>query len=174
MEKLSDLVEIFRVESHKIVKDRNTGGICYLLAHCLNEYLLKLGYKSRKVTGNQALLKKGKRTRYVTYGTFEPDNFNSIGHYHTWCEIDINDITYIIDTSLAYNKSFLRRQGISLSKNIPNSLFSNFKSTYYYKYLEDKSLNHLSEETLAEIPEEFIRNIIAKTLQRARQYSLSL
>jgi hypothetical protein len=170
MKKLNDLVKVFRKETDNILKDSNTSGICYLLAHCLNDYFIKLGYESRKVSGKQALLRKSKNIKYVSYGNFNKRNYNTIGDYHSWCEIVIDEVSYVIDVSLGYNKSYMKRnKNISLSNQIPNFIVTATPNTFYYKFVEDDSLSYLSEDTLSVIDPMLINRLIETPLAMAKQ-----
>jgi hypothetical protein len=169
MEKLNKLIKVFISETHHLLKNNNTNGICYLLAHSLNEYLTELGYKSEKVTGKLALLKKGKKAKYLSYGNFSLKNYHTIGYYHSWCKIEINNTEYIIDTSLIYNKSFLKKNKISISNNIPDFVITTEPKNYDYKYIEDNSLSHLSELNLANVSTKLIQEMITTPLCKVKK-----
>jgi hypothetical protein len=169
MEKLNKLIKVFMTETQHLLKNNNTNGICYLLAHSLNEYLIELGYKSEKVTGKLALLKKGKKAKYLSYGNFSLKNYDTIGYYHSWCKIEINNTEYVIDTSLIYNKSYLKKNKISLSSNIPDFVITTKPKNYNYKYIEDNSLSHLSELNLAKVSPMQILEMITTPLCKAKE-----
>jgi len=71
--------------------------------------------------------------------------------YHTWCEALVNGTTYIVDPSLKYNKVYLKKhhpRKIKISNKIPDVLVSDKKETYLWKYIEDESLENISQSNL--------------------------
>ncbi|MCB0752929.1 MAG: hypothetical protein KDC52_15765, partial [Ignavibacteriae bacterium] len=90
-----------------------------------------------------------------------------IGNYHTWCEVVINNETYIIDPSLKYNKLALKQYfDIKVNNKIPNLVFSKKANTYIYKYIEDISLECQSMSFLKRISTCRINEIVTKTLEK--------
>ncbi len=140
-------------------------GICYLLGHCLNEIFLANNFNSRKVTGKLALLNKSGKNKYIQYGRFPKLKGQLEGNYHTWCEIEIEGVIYIADTSLKYNLDFLRTErSIKIDEKIPPLLFSNTKSNYFYKYVEDESKEVQSMEFLNKISDIYLEEIINEVI----------
>jgi hypothetical protein len=135
-------------------------GICYLTGFCANEVLQSLGFKSRKVTGKLALMNRNGK-KYFVYGKL---NGIQVGDYHTWCEVEHEGKTYIIDPSLKYNIKFLSLNKFELSKSIPSILVSDEKSTFNWKYIEDSNLERHSMSYLKTVHPDAIDAILKKCL----------
>ncbi|MCB0745870.1 MAG: hypothetical protein KDC90_00265 [Ignavibacteriae bacterium] len=162
VEKISlDLQEILEEIYYK-----SPAGGCYLIGHCLSEILNEYGLVSRKVTGKLALHIKNTNDKYAKYGIINLKG-HYIGNYHTWCEVVINNETYIIDPSLKYNKLALKQYfDIKVNNKIPNLVFSKKANTYIYKYIEDISLECQSMSFLKRISTCRINEIVTKTLEK--------
>ncbi|MFC1743407.1 SEC-C metal-binding domain-containing protein [Candidatus Riflebacteria bacterium] len=137
----------------------NLSGACYLFGHLLNKIYTSRGYKSRKVTGSLRLLmseKCEKRTcdiKYVLYGNRPSDQDYHCDRYkyHTWCEVKINNDTYIIDPSIKYNRKRLSRDSILIHEEIEDVITTANKISPFYKYEENSSLDRYSEWWLQEL-----------------------
>lgn len=143
-------------------------GTCYLSGHCLSIIFNRLGFRSRKVTGKLAILLKNGKSKYATYGRFKLKG-KQIGIYHTWCEVEVNGETFIVDPSLKANLKYSRKNlGVKIHSMVEkDTLVTKAFSTYYYKYLEDDSLEVHSNQSLETLTTEILINyIIEQTLER--------
>ncbi|MDA9343563.1 hypothetical protein N9R06_00515 [Algibacter sp.] len=145
-------------------------GTCYLSGHCLTMVFNQLGVKARKVSGKLAILKKNGKSKYVYYGR-APLKGQQIGVYHTWCEVTVNDIKYIVDTSLKANLNFIQTAfRIKIHPMVEKGIMiTEIPKTYYYKYFEDKSLEKESEKSLRTLAtNEQINRIINRTVNNVK------
>ena len=81
-------------------------GTCYLAGYCLAEYFNGIGIPAKSVTGELAIVDKN--GKYAVYGNMKIKKSTSVGYYHTWCEVLVNDKWFIVDPSMKYNKTFLK------------------------------------------------------------------
>jgi hypothetical protein len=147
-----------------------TVGTCYLTGHCLAEIFNRLGFESRKVTGRLALLMKNGKNKYATYGRFALKR-KDIGIFHTWCEVKINDKTFIVDPSLKANIRFTSKHfKIKFHPMVvSDTLVTDVFNTYYYKYCEDARLEKASNQSLNTLTtDETINYLINKTVGNIR------
>jgi hypothetical protein len=138
-------------------------GTCYLAGYCLSEYFKSIGYESRSVTGNLALIDKN--GRYYLYGNLNIPKSKRIGVYHTWCEIFINNEWYILDPTLKYNNVALKSLGAKLNSKIPDILFTKDKNSFAWKYIENENLAKESDQYL-EKASNTVKNGIIQALEK--------
>lgn len=146
---------------------KNLSGTCYLFGHCINEVLTRKSFVSRKVTGKLALLvDNSNKGKYAYFGSLNLKG-KSIGYYHTWCEVLIDDDWYVVDPSIKHNKKVIKeKHKITISKNIPGFILSNKMNNYHYKYYEDMTLDNQSLSYLNRLGQNRIDNIINLTVER--------
>ena len=108
----------------------NISGTCYLTGHVLTSLFERLGFSSKEISG--VLYLRNDKGEYMIYGGDELENEGVlIGNYHTWCEISIDGIEYIIDPGIVYLKKFIKENlKIKLNEKIPPTIISNTKITY--------------------------------------------
>lgn len=140
-------------------------GACHLIGHCLTEIFKTQGFESRIVTGTKALLIKNSKSKYVKYGKSNLKG-ELVGYYHTWCEVDFEGNTYIVDASLKYNTVGIKHLfNLKTDNSITDFLITKTPNTYYYKYKKDTSLEMLSNSFLKKIPKSDIKHLIQTTLK---------
>lgn len=137
-------------------------GSCYLAGYCLAEYFKKIGFESKSVSGSLELIDKNEK--HIVYGNLKIPKSYNVGYYHTWCEIFINDEWYILDPSLKYNKVTLTKTNrFILNSKIPDLLFTNDKTTYFWKYIPNENLVKNSNYFLKKASNQ-LKNIIIQSL----------
>lgn len=164
MEIINKIAQNLQEILEEIYPNSLSGG-CYLMGHCMSEILNRQGFISEKVTGRLALHIKDSKNKYAQYGKFKLKG-QYIGYYHTWCEVNVDNINYIIDPSIKYNKPALKDYfGIKLNREIPEIIFTNETSTFTHKYFRDDELERQSLSFLNKIDSNTIEYIITKTIE---------
>lgn len=134
-------------------------GSCYLVGHCMSELLKKWDYESRVVTGELTL--RTRNGKVVRYGHIRKNGEINVGYYHTWCEVNICDESFIVDPSLKYIFSALKTyHSLKIISSVPEILISSAMKTNNYQYSEKDSLAKYSNENLSKLSIETIDNII--------------
>lgn len=114
-------------------------GICYHSAASLHAYFSKIYFESSVVVGDLAMLNTS--DKFAVYGNMSLKRQENIGDYHAWCEIVLDDITYIIDPSIKYNKIFLKDSfKFKTSNKISDVIVSTKRETYHFKYRKNDLL----------------------------------
>lgn len=149
---LTEVCDKLKIELEKDTAE--PAGVCYLIGHCLAEGLSKAGFKAKEVTGH--LIVKDKSEKNIVYGTAKYKG-KLLGYYHTWCVID-DEI--IVDPSMGYNKAFLRKHGIKLHTNIPDTIIDKNDSNWLYEFIPDEKLISQSKHFLKKIPSGFVKQLI--------------
>ena len=79
--------------------------------------------------------------------------------YHTWCEAIVEGTTYVVDPSMKYNKTYLKKhhpRRIKISNEIPDVFVTGHLETYWWKYKEDIRLQHVSQSYLDKCSSELL------------------
>ncbi|AXG73846.1 hypothetical protein DVK85_06175 [Flavobacterium arcticum] len=133
-------------------------GTCYLIGHCMAEGLIRAGYTARKVTGT--VIFKDKNEKNIIYGKSISKGKN-IGIYHTWCVLEIDTQTIIIDPSYKYNKIAIREYyGTKPNKNIHDFIITDNANQWLHRYSEDLSLNGFSTKCLQSVDHSLINQLV--------------
>jgi hypothetical protein len=164
---MKDIILKTAKQFQKTIEQINGGnpvGTCYLIGYCLTEIFKAQGFESRMVTGTQALLIKNSKDKYIKYGNINLKGVK-VGYYHTWCEVDFDGSTYIVDASLKYNTVGVKQMfNLKTDLNITGILITNTPDTYYYKYKEDSALEMLSLSYLNKTSKSVLNQVIQETL----------
>lgn len=133
-------------------------GTCYLIGHCLTEGFKKAGFKSYEATGSAIF--KDKHDNNIIYGKSIVKG-NNIGLYHTWCVIEINGDSIIVDPSVKYNKVAMKNSyNLKVNSKIPEFIITNKKSSWLHTYVEDSQLIHFSKDNLEKVHPNLIKTLI--------------
>jgi hypothetical protein len=162
---MKDLLYNSAVQLQKTLENElqgNLSGTCYLIGHCLSEIFKSQGFKSKCVSGTLSL-KMHNSKKYAKYGASKLKG-ETIGNYHTWCEVIINNQVFIIDPTLKYNIAFLKVYfKIKIDRKIPNIILTSTKKNFYYQYTENNYAEKLSKKFLKKIDKKIIKKIIRTT-----------
>lgn len=133
-------------------------GTCYLIGHCLAEGLRRGGYTAREVSGTAIF--KDKSGKNIIYGKSKLKGAK-IGLYHTWCVVEINNRTILLDPSYKYNKIAIKEHyGIKPNKNIPDIIVTDNPIQWNYIFVEDKPAIRISKRDLKRTDESIINALI--------------
>lgn len=137
-------------------------GTGYLIGHCLAEGFKKAGFNCREVTGSAIF--KDKNDKNIIYGKSIVKGIN-IGYYQTWCVLEIEGESIIVDPSYKYNKVAMKNYfNLKINNKIPDFIISNNKSSWLHTYVEDSELTRLSKNYLEMVDLETI-NILIDTVE---------
>lgn len=143
-------------------------GTCYLIGHCLAEGLKKAGYNSKEITGTAIF--KDKNEKNIIYGKSIVKGSN-IGTYHTWCVLEIEGETIVIDASYKYNKVAMKScYNLKLNNKIPDFIITNNSNSWLHTYVEDMKLTQLSKDFLETVSPEMVNILVNTVEQSARNF----
>lgn len=133
-------------------------GTCYLIGHCLAEGLQRAGYTAREVSG--IAIFKDNRGRNIIYGKSRLKGAK-IGLYHTWCVVEINNQTILLDPSYKYNKIAIKEHyGIKPNKNIPDIIVTDIFFQWNHIFFEDKTAVKISKRDLERTDQSLVCTLI--------------
>lgn len=160
--KLDDVTKIYQEILEKTVSNYPTG-TCYLSAFVLTDYFKKIGLYASVIIGDLALVNV--KENYAIYGDLKLKKSLNIGDYHAWCEVIIGEDEYIVDPSIKYNSHFLKNAyNFKTSKKIGESIITNEKQNFYWKYRSNPSLEHHYLKYINNAPQKVIDIIINELL----------
>lgn len=131
-------------------------GTCYLMGNCLAEGLSNAGILAKEVTGS--LILKDTNGRNVVYGSKRFGGTN-VGSYHTWCEVEYDDETLIVDPSVRFNRKFLKANSVKLNPKIPDIIISNIHNCWLHSYYPDSRLIAESKHYLNMVDKEAVDHL---------------
>lgn len=132
-------------------------GTCYLIGHCLAEGFKKAGFEAKEVTGSAIF--KDKHDKNIIYGKSITKGQN-IGYYHTWCVLEIEGESIIIDPSIKYNKVAMKNYNVKINSKIPDFIITNTNSSWLHTYVEDSKLIGFSKDCLKTIHPDMLKILI--------------
>jgi hypothetical protein len=137
-------------------------GTGYLIGHCLAEGFKKAGFYSREVTGTAIF--KDKNEKNIIYGKSIVKGTN-IGYYQTWCVLEIEGESIIIDPSIKYNKVAMKNYfNLKINSRIPDFIITNNKSSWLHTYVEDSEFTPISKGFLKTVHPD-VKKILIDTVE---------
>jgi len=155
----------------EMMTDKKPKGCCYLVGHCLSQGFNGYGLVAKEVSGNLILQDKNRKS--IVYGKSIYKG-KLVGYYHTWCTLDYNGETIIVDPSLKYLKLVLKGSGIKLNQNLPDCLISTEIKTWYYNYIEDSTLVPQSKSYLETVDNALIDYLVTSVKDTAQAIEFSI
>lgn len=162
---LNDICEQLLFVMEEIFMNTPTG-TCYLMGNCLAEGLANAGLVAKEVTGS--LILKDTNGRNVVYGAKRFGGTN-VGNYHTWCEVEYDDETLIIDPSVRFNRKYLKAHSVKLNQKTPDIIISNAHNTWLHSYYPDLRLVAQSKHYLDMVDEDVVEHLKTVIHVRALQ-----
>lgn len=157
---LEKFCTLFNDKLESLLSDKPIGA-CYLIGHALAEGFKRTGYIANEISGTAIF--KDKFENNIIYGKSVAKGKN-IGLYHTWCTLEIDNETIIIDPSYKYNKIAIEDYyKIKPNKNINDIIITNKANNWLFTYIEDSSLKVQSKKCLDRIDNAFLEQLILET-----------